>query len=325
MQVKMVPPIQAKDDLVNWWWLDDARGTAVLDSVYDQPGELKGMTSWSPDAKFGTSLVFQQPGDHADLGPPSTNWNNDSFSLSFWFKRDEEGFSWSGHEVSNAMVALNGSNGSTLELGTKGSAIELYLTTLGRSERTILGSGISDDVWHYLTLTYDANATDGVELEVFMDGESLGSTNRFGGAMQVQPDDRWYFGLASPSNPTAGRFIGNLDDARFFDRALSLGEHRIICNDGRGDLALTVDVTVPSQTHQNPVHADLNFRKYGQAWPVELNATRYTAPNTDFITSTSGTGTFHRLELNVTADPAIFQINLLEGLGRDSEGALSAP
>ena len=89
MQVKMVPPIQAKDDLVNWWWLDDARGTAVLDSVYDQPGELKGMTSWSPDAKFGTSLVFQQPGDHADLGPPSTNWNNDSFSLSFWFKRDE--------------------------------------------------------------------------------------------------------------------------------------------------------------------------------------------------------------------------------------------
>ena len=89
--IRMVPPVQAKDDMVNWWWLDDARGTSVLDSIYPQLGELKGQASWSTDAKFGSALAFQQPGDYADLGLPSTNWSNDHFSLSFWFKRDEEG------------------------------------------------------------------------------------------------------------------------------------------------------------------------------------------------------------------------------------------
>ena len=195
-RVRMVPPVQAKDDLVNWWWLDEGRGSSVQDSIYPQTGETKGMSNWSADAKFGTSLNFQQAGDYADLGPLSTNWVNDLFSLSFWFKRDEEGFSWSGNEVSNVMISLAGSGGTTLELGTKGGAVELYLSSLGRSERTLLGSSVTDGKWHYLTLAYDANASSGVEMEVFLDGESIGSTNRFGRPMLAQPDDRWYFGLA---------------------------------------------------------------------------------------------------------------------------------
>ena len=140
LHARMVPPVQAKDDLVNWWWLDEGRGSSVQDSIYPQTGETKGMSNWSADAKIGTSLNFQQAGDYADLGPLSTNWVNDLFSLSFWFKRDEEGFSWSGNEVSNGMISLAGSGGTTLELGTKGGAVELYLSSLGRSERTLLGS-----------------------------------------------------------------------------------------------------------------------------------------------------------------------------------------
>ena len=87
LQVRMVPPVQAKTDLVNWWWLDEGRGSSIQDSVYPQTGESKGQTAWSSDSKFGTSLNFQQAGDYADLGPISTNWVNDLFSLSFWFKR----------------------------------------------------------------------------------------------------------------------------------------------------------------------------------------------------------------------------------------------
>ena len=109
LRVRMVPPVQAKGDLVNWWWLDEGRGSSVQDSIYAQTGEIKGMSNWSTDAKFGTSLNFQKAGDYADLGPLSTNWVNDLFSLSFWFKRDEEGFSLSGTEVSNVMISLAGS------------------------------------------------------------------------------------------------------------------------------------------------------------------------------------------------------------------------
>ena len=177
----MVPPVQAKGDLVNWWWLDEGRGSSVQDSIYAQTGEIKGMSNWSTDAKFGTSLNFQKAGDYADLGPLSTNWVNDLFSLSFWFKRDEEGFSWSGNEVSNVMISLAGSRRNNLGTRNQGGAVELYLSSLGRSERTLLGSSVTDGKWHYLTLAYDANASSGIEMEVFLDGESIGSTNRFGG------------------------------------------------------------------------------------------------------------------------------------------------
>ena len=177
--------------------------------------------------------------------------------------------------------------------------------------------------WHYLTLAYDANATDGIEMEVFMDGNSIGSTNSFGGSLLLQPDDRWYFGIADPSNPTSGRFLGKLDDVRFFSKALDLAEHQVIFNVARGDLSLTVDATYPIQTHQNPVTLNLNFRKYGQAWPVDLNASQYSAPNTRLHSVTSGSSASHVLELNVTQDPAILSINLLEGLGKDDEGDLS--
>ena len=172
LRVRMVPPVQAKGDLVNWWWLDEGRGSSVQDSIYAQTGEIKGMSNWSTDAKFGTSLNFQKAGDYADLGPLSTNWVNDLFSLSFWFKRDEEGFSWSGNEVSNVMISLAGSGGTTLELGTK-EVPSSFTSSLGRSERTLLGSNVTDGKWHYLTLAYDANASSGVEMEVFSTANRL--------------------------------------------------------------------------------------------------------------------------------------------------------
>ena len=86
----------------------------------------------------------------------------------------------------------------TLELGTKGGSIELYLSTLGRSERTLLGSSVIDNKWHYLTLAYDANASDGVELEVFMDGNSIGSTNSFGGSLLLNLTIVGILGLPTP-------------------------------------------------------------------------------------------------------------------------------
>ena len=184
---------------------------------------------------------------------------------------------------------------------------------------------MTDGKWHYLTLAYDANASSGVEMEVFLDGESIGSTNRFGGPMLAQPDDRWYFGLADPQTPSAGRYLGKLDDVRFFSKALSLPEHQVIYNHGSGDLALTVVPSYPTQTHENPIVIDLSFWKYGQPWPVEFNATRYSASNTSLHSVSSGTAASHRLELNATADPSVIQVNLLEGLGVDGENESSVP
>ena len=51
-------------------------------------------------------LSFQNIGDYADLRVPAANWDNNEFSLSFWFRRNEEGFSWSSEQISNVMLSL---------------------------------------------------------------------------------------------------------------------------------------------------------------------------------------------------------------------------
>ena len=41
-----------------------------------------------------------------DLGLIDSIFNPGRFQLSFWFKRKEEGFSWSTEQVSNVMLSL---------------------------------------------------------------------------------------------------------------------------------------------------------------------------------------------------------------------------
>ena len=72
------------------------------------------------DSVEGTSVKFEKPGHMLDMGLIDNSFNSGRFQLSFWFKRKEEGFSWSTEQVSNVMLSLGDENGSTLQIGTKG-------------------------------------------------------------------------------------------------------------------------------------------------------------------------------------------------------------
>ena len=97
--ISLVPPIPGKSDLVSWWWFDEGKDTKATDSISGTIGTLSGATSWSLVSSYGTSLSFQNVGDYADLKVPSSNWDDNLFSLSFWFRRNEEGFSWSSEQI----------------------------------------------------------------------------------------------------------------------------------------------------------------------------------------------------------------------------------
>ena len=208
--IGIVPNVLAKSEITNWWWFNESLGRTASDSVGNNDGTLLGGMKWGADAVEGTSVQFEKPGQMMDLGLVDNSFNSGRFQLSFWFKRKEEGFSWSTEQVSNVMLSLGDENGSTLQIGTKGKSVELFMATAVRSQRVSLGSGITTGKWHHLLVSYDENASDDYELSVYLDGVLSGYTAELGGNLQVKATDEWFLGVASKNAPTNGRFIGSV-------------------------------------------------------------------------------------------------------------------
>jgi hypothetical protein len=323
--IQLVPPVPGKSDLVSWWWLDEGKGTSVTDSISNSFGSLHGGTSWSLASSYGTSLSFQNIGDYADLGVPAVNWDNNKFSLNFWFRRNEESFSWSAEQISNVMLSLGNEENCSLQLGTKGSDVEIFLSTTGKTGRASMSANITDNTWHYLSLSYDANNTSGDELQIFLDGSAIGSTSLFSGGLAAGATEKWLLGIAQLSNQSAGRFTGNLDDIRLFNKATTLSGHQMVYNKGNGDLNLGVHATYPTSTSTNPIVIDLNFTRYGMPWQVDFNESLLGLNNAVLDEINATTGSSFRLELNATVDPGVIEVSLLAGIGKDSSGTGNKP
>ena len=121
-----------------------------------------------------------------------------------------------------------------------------------------------------------------------------------------------------------GRFIGNLDDFRVFDRVLDESMHLAIHNDGYGDLSLTAVADYNASSESNPIYVNLTFKRYGQDWPVDFNVTRLESFNTgDFLAY--GSGANWTLEFNSTVNPGRLSVNILEGAGVEASGLESKP
>jgi hypothetical protein len=323
--IGIVPNVLSKSEITNWWWFNESLGTLASDSVGDNDGNLMGGTKWAADAIEGTSVQFEKPGQVIDLGQVSPSFNDGRFQLSFWFKRKEEGFSWSPEQISNVMLSLGDVNGSTMQIGTNGESVEVFMATAVRSQRVSLGSGVSTGKWHHLLVSYDENASDDYELKIYLDGKLSGFSAELGGSLQVKPSNQWLLGAASKSYPTNGRFMGLLDDMRFYslDDVGNLAQETY--NRGNGDLVLTLDAAFPANTHTNPIYADLTFKKYGIDCDItDFNQSRISITNGTFITAT-GSGASRRIEFNSTIDPGRVNISLLSGLGVDASGAESNP
>jgi hypothetical protein len=106
----------------------------------------------------------------------------------------------------------------------------------------------------------------------------------------LKPSNQWLLGAASKSYPTNGRFMGLVDDMRFYslDDVGDLAQETY--NRGNGDLVLTLDASFPANTHTNPIYADLIFKKYGIECDItDFNQSRISVTNGSFINH-SGSG-----------------------------------
>ena len=311
--------------MLHWWWFDEAVASRTEDAIGDENGSLLGGASWSAQSISGTSLAFDETGEIADLGLIDQDFNPGRFGLSLWFKRNEESFNWSANLISNAMVSLADENGSVLEIGSKGGSLDLFLSTEVKNEQVTLGNGITDGQWHFLTLFYDENASDGNELKVYLDGVLAGATATFGGSLKLKPSHGWLLGASSINNPSMGRFIGNLDDFRVFDRVLDESMHLAIHNDGYGDLSLTAVADYNASSESNPIYVNLTFKRYGQDWPVDFNVLLAWNHSIPVIFSPMAVEPNWTLEFNSTVNPGRLSVNILEGAGVEASGLESKP
>ena len=333
--IQLVPPIVGKSDLVSWWWFDEGKGRNVTDSIGGGVGELMGSTSWSVDSSYGNSLSFQNVGDHADLKIPVSEWDSNLCSIGFWFNRKQESFSWSSEQISNVMFSLGNEENSSIQIGTNGSGVEVFLNSFGKRTRTSLSGSVKNDTWHYLSLTYDSGNEK--ELKIYLDGKLIGSSSIFAGSIDAGNTEKWLLGLAQLSNPSQGRFIGNIDDLRIFDQAITLQDHQRIYNRGYGDLNLVVQADYLNSTDINPIILDLNFSRYGMPCEVDFNSSLFISGLQNAVVHSGlvdTNGSDFRIELNASKNgvildpkftPGIVQINLPKGVGVDSSGAESLP
>ncbi|MDG1138462.1 MAG: hypothetical protein P8N49_02955 [Opitutales bacterium] len=322
--IKIIPDIREKDNLLHWWWFDEAVATSTIDGMGNAMGTLLGNTSWSADALSQTSLHFESSGDLADLGFVDGDLKGGEFGLSFWFRRTEESFSWSPNLVSNVMISLGDENGSVLEIGSKGNAIDLFMATEIKTQQVAIGGEVKDDHWHFLSIAYDENASDQRELQVFLDGTLLGSTSEFGGSLKVKNHHQWLLGSSTMKDPSLGRFIGKIDDFRVYDIQGDLALHNASYNSGSSDLSLTIEADYNATTYQNPISVNVTFKKYGQDCPVDFNGSYIESENTGNI-AVSGVGAHWNLEFNSTVNPGRIRINFLESAGVESTGIKSKP
>ena len=276
--IGIVPEVLARDQISNWWWFNEGLGDMATDSIGDNHGSLIGGAGWAADAIEGTSVEFEKPSQMIDMGSVSLSpFNPGLFQLSFWFKRKNEAFTWSTEQISNVMVSMGDENSSTLQIGTNGQTVEVFMDTAVRSQRISIGSGVAKNQWHHLMVSYDENATDGYELKVYLDGQLSGYSSDLGGILQVKASDYWLLGAASKISPTNGRFIGLIDDMRFYTTQEAEKISSENYSNGSGDLQLSVNVSHPASTHDNPIFADLTFRKYGVDYPIaDFNSSRIT-------------------------------------------------
>lgn len=145
-------------------------GSTVSDLQGIAPGTIVGATSFL-DPTRGAVLRFDGSDDYVSFGDRDEMDSPDRFTISLWFKREQDLSDRStNHAVDNILVAQSSSNSNdNFELGTDGTFVEIYADSgTAATDATVrVEAGITDGVWHHMALSY------GNEMTLYVDGTKV--------------------------------------------------------------------------------------------------------------------------------------------------------
>jgi acetyl esterase/lipase len=204
--------------LVGYWAFDDASGTTAIDSSGSgNNGTLACNGScplpiWSA-GKVNGSLNFTNAHSLITIpDAPSLRLTN-QFSVAFWLKKATGS--------NNLMYLSKGTtNGFYIATGNPGNYIYLNMFNNGSlAARCVANNTVQDNVWQHFAVT-----DDGATIRIYENGSQVSSCATTGSAgVDSSP---LLIGGYYTSTP-----IGNLDEVRIYNRALSAAEVLNVMND----------------------------------------------------------------------------------------------
>jgi hypothetical protein len=216
-EVLVMNSLVVPTDYIGYWKLDETNGTTASDSSGNgNSGTVVG-AAWSSNGQVNGSLNFNGVGNYVQV----TNPLADDISISFWVKTTQAGGAgqwYQGRGLVDGYVAASANDFGTSLLGND------FAFGTGNPDTTIVSTTpINDGAWHHCVATR-AEATG--TLKIYVDGilqaTGTGGSNPLTAAASLQ------FG----SRQTGVNFFnGNLDEIKFYNRALGSNEVTALYHD----------------------------------------------------------------------------------------------
>jgi hypothetical protein len=238
------PAPKLTDGLVANWQLDAVHSGVTPDAVAPLVhGDVVGATL--QPGKLGDALSFDGDDDYVTFGDVDAMDRPSAFSVAMWFNRQADGAA-APHDINNVLIAQSSnSNNDNFVLGTEGDNVEIYLDSDGANttvSATIGGTGIENDTWHHIVLTYDAAEPD--ELKLYFNGDFIADWSQFSGYLTNSPAAPLALGISHADTLREGDFSGLIDEVGLWGRALTPTEIQFLYNDGAGRYVIPEPATL---------------------------------------------------------------------------------
>lgn len=224
--------VNAPEDLLNWWPLDenagptagDIRGTADNGSHVGGPTPVAG--------KVGGALQFDGVNDQVDVADAvEVNFGLGDFSIDAWIKTTAA----SGTVALVDKIDTMSTSGYSMLLKNGILALEL---ADGTASTFLSGSFVADGTWHLVAVTVDRASPTGITF--YVDGLAVGTADPTPHSSSLTNTVSLVLGGRSMGGQ---RYPGELDEVEMFDRALTSFEvYTLLLADSLGKCSTDVVV-----------------------------------------------------------------------------------
>jgi hypothetical protein len=206
------------DGLLVWYPFSEGQGTVITNyTPYGPNASLTASTIWTNSAHYGSGLNLDGV-NYGLISSQQSTFGQSNFTWSLWFNQNK------GTDSTTRVFLSNAGNGSlstpgqfNIELGTSGSygfLSYLYQTNFN-GIIYVPGTWPATNTWHNLVVTYD-----GVSNRIWLDASLVATGQQFGTNAQPVSGN---VGIGA-FNAGVDPFNGEIDDVRYWNRALSTNE-----------------------------------------------------------------------------------------------------
>jgi len=204
--------------LVLYFSFDDIAVDEVMDhSQYRNNGTVEGDPQLVT-GQFGSALMFDATDDQVVVPTNAMLDIETEITMMLWVKPGPNLTADWRNLVGKSPTNVLGNTTFSYSVRTDNSGALRFSLNLG-SWQFVLGPTLEEDIWYHITGTYD-----GTELILYVDGESIGTTEA-SGTINVTPDPVCIGNLVNAAGASQNEFwSGVIDEVRIWDRALEADE-----------------------------------------------------------------------------------------------------